>query len=172
MNHTAPKVAMIGDSITEDGPWNELFSRDDIINRGIAGDTSRGVLLRVDRLPDSIEKAFVMVGINDLIWNQSVDDVFNNYVQILNRLREKGITPIAQSTLYTGRESGNRYNDYVALLNDRVEAYCEKEKIKFIDLNDILSPQGKLDDRYTIDGVHLESEAYVRWAECIKDNFL
>jgi len=161
---------MIGDSITEDGSWNELLERDDIMNRGMAGDTSSGVLNRVDRLEDNIEKAFVMVGINDLIWNRSVNHVFNNYIQILDRLRTKGITPIVQSTLYTGRESAGRYNGHVKTLNDKLKRYCEKENIKFIDLNDILSSYGQLDDQYTIDGVHLEARAYILWAESIKDS--
>ena len=171
MNHTSPKYVMIGDSITQDGAWHRLLMRDDIINRGIAGDTSRGVLRRVDRLPDGIEKAFVMVGINDLIWDQNIDDIFNNYVQILHRLKAKTITPIVQSTLYTGKESAKRYNDYVTVLNDELREYCQEKDIEFIDLNNILSPHGKLDDRYTIDGIHLEKEAYRVWAERIKDHF-
>ena len=170
MKYPTPKYVMIGDSITQDGSWNELLERDDIMNRGIAGDTSSGVLNRVDRLEDNIEKAFVMVGINDLIWNRSVDHVFNNYIQILDRLRVENITPIVQSTLYTGRESASRYNGHVKALNDKVKEYCEKENIKFIDLNDILSSYGQLDDQYTIDGVHLEARAYILWAESIKDS--
>jgi len=169
MSHSVFKYLMIGDSITQDGAWNRLLGRDDVLNRGIAGDTSRGVLRRVDRLPDGLEKAFVMVGINDLVWNESIDHIFNNYVQILERLRSKNIIPIVQSTLYAGRESAKRYNPSVEVLNDELREYCEGENIDFIDLNRVLSPHGKLEDRYTLDGIHLEDEAYRVWAEKIKN---
>ena len=159
---------MIGDSITQDGRWHSLLGRDDIVNRGIAGDTSRGLLRRVDRLEPTITKAFIMIGINDLIWNESIEHIFHNYIQILDRLRSKSITPIVQSTLYAGKESANRYNSYVEVLNSALKEYCDKEGIQFIDLNDLLSPYGHLDDRFTIDGIHLENEAYRVWAEKIK----
>ena len=171
MHHSVPKVVMIGDSITQDGSWSRLLRRDDIVNRGIAGDTSRGLLRRVDRLEPTIIKAFIMIGINDLIWNKSLEHIFDNYIQILDRLKSKSITPIVQSTLYAGKESAKRYNSHVEVLNSELKAYCKEEGIQFIDLNTILSPNGQLDDRFTIDGIHLESEAYVRWAETIK-NFL
>ena len=167
MHHVPPKYVMIGDSITQEGSWNELLRRDDIINRGIAGDTSRGVLYRLDKLPSNLEKAFIMIGMNDLIWGNTIDHIFNNYVQILDRLKAKNIVPVVQSTLYAG-ESANSYNDYVEILNDTLKEYCKAENIKFIDLNDILSPHGQLDDRYTIDGIHLKDEAYTVWADSIK----
>ena len=159
---------MVGDSITQDGSWHKLLMGYDIVNKGIAGDTSSGLLNRIDRLPHSIEKAFIMIGINDLIWNKTIDHIFNNYIQILDRLKSKSITPVVQSTLYAGRESANGYNDYVEVLNSKLREYCKEENIQFIDLNDILSPYGQLDDRYTIDGIHLKDEAYIVWAEGIK----
>jgi lysophospholipase L1-like esterase len=64
---------MLGDSLTEWGNWHELVPEHRIINRGIAGDTSSGVL---DRLQEVIERrpkvVFVMIGTND-IGLQSVD---------------------------------------------------------------------------------------------------
>lgn len=168
MHHTAPKIAMIGDSITQDGSWHRLFGRDDMVNKGIAGDTSRGLLRRVNRLEPTIKKAFIMIGINDLVWSESIEHIFHNYRQIVDRLKSMGITPIVQSTLYAGKESANRYNGHVEVLNSELEAYCKEEGIQFIDLNAILSPHGQLDDRFTIDGIHLEDEAYSVWAEKIK----
>jgi lysophospholipase L1-like esterase len=159
---------MIGDSITQDGSWHNLLGRDDILNRGVAGDTSRGLLRRVDRLEPGIEKAFIMIGINDLIWNETPEAIFQNYIQIVAKLKAKGIIPIVQSTLYTGKESAKRYNGYVAVLNDALQEYCEEENIDFIDLNETLSPFGYLDDRFTMDGIHLQDQAYMYWVEKIK----
>ena len=109
-----------------------------------------------------------MIGINDLIWNESLAHIYANYIQILDRLKAKCITPVVQSTLYAGRESAKRYNTYVEVLNSELQAYCKEEGIEFIDLNTLLSPYGQLDDRFTLDGIHLEDEAYRIWAEKIK----
>src|SRR3954451_1058356 len=43
-------VVMLGDSITEGIDWHELFPHVRILNRGIGGDTSAGVLNRLDEV--------------------------------------------------------------------------------------------------------------------------
>ena len=42
------KIVFAGCSITEFGKWNELLNDMSIINRGIAGDNSFGLLNRID----------------------------------------------------------------------------------------------------------------------------
>ena len=58
---------MLGDSLTEWGNWHELVPEFRIINPGIGGDTSSGVL---DRLQEVIGRrpkvVFVMIGTNDI----------------------------------------------------------------------------------------------------------
>src|SRR5690242_16816098 len=43
-------VVMLGDSITEGVDWHELFRDQRLLNRGIGGDTSAGVLNRLDEV--------------------------------------------------------------------------------------------------------------------------
>ena len=63
----SPDIVMLGDSLTEWGNWHELVPEYSILNRGISGDTSSGVL---DRLQEVIERrpkvVFVMIGTNDI----------------------------------------------------------------------------------------------------------
>src|SRR3954451_7586104 len=62
-----PEIVMLGDSLTEWGNWHELVPEFRVINRGIAGDTSSGVL---DRLEEVIARrpklVFLMIGTNDI----------------------------------------------------------------------------------------------------------
>ena len=53
------RFVMRGDSITDHGEWNELLGREDVINRGIGGDTTYGVLKRIANLNPSLKKAWV-----------------------------------------------------------------------------------------------------------------
>lgn len=96
---------MIGDSITDHGEWNELTKRDDIINRGIGGDNTYGVLKRLDNLNPALKKAFIMIGVND-VPILKVNVAYDNYIKIIDLLIEKNIEPIIQSTLYMSHSVG------------------------------------------------------------------
>ena len=60
-------VVFVGSSIVEEGPWTLLFPGETIINRGISGDTTSGVLDRLDEIIAlEPEKVFLYIGGNDL----------------------------------------------------------------------------------------------------------
>ena len=50
------KIVMLGDSITDEGQWDELLNNSKVQNRGISGDTTDGVLDRLDSINKNIEK--------------------------------------------------------------------------------------------------------------------
>ena len=60
------KIVFLGDSITEGGGnWNNYFGTKSVVNRGISGDTTLGVLARLNEIcfykPISL---FLLIGIN------------------------------------------------------------------------------------------------------------
>jgi len=60
--HAPAAVVMVGDSLTDGAEWGELFPGAGIANRGIDGDTTDGVLERMDAiLALHPAKAFVMI---------------------------------------------------------------------------------------------------------------
>ena len=60
-------VVFLGDSITEAGPWEELFPGIRVRNRGIGGDTTGGVLRRLEQVTSGgPAKVFLLIGTNDL----------------------------------------------------------------------------------------------------------
>jgi lysophospholipase L1-like esterase len=67
-----------------------------VINAGINGDTTQGVLGRLDSdVPSGTKVAIVWVGINDIRRHgASIDSVKANKEQIANRLRARGIKVI------------------------------------------------------------------------------
>ncbi len=74
------EIIMLGDSITDEGEWTELFRNLNIKNRGISGDTTIGILNRLHTLIASRPKQiFIMIGINDLLGNQTTQKVLENY---------------------------------------------------------------------------------------------
>jgi lysophospholipase L1-like esterase len=155
-------IVMLGDSITEYGNWNELLNRNNILNRGIGGDTTKGVLQRMEYLGSEPQYCFLMIGINDLAAKETVENIFNNYLKIINTLQSKKITPIIQSTLLTNNEL-KIDNKKVELLNEKIKELSKERNINFIDLNKKLAPNGILLKKYTIDGVHLNTQGYIIW---------
>ena len=61
------KIVFLGNSITQGGGnWNDYFGTKNIVNRGISGDYTTGILKRLDEIifykPASV---FLMIGINE-----------------------------------------------------------------------------------------------------------
>jgi lysophospholipase L1-like esterase len=165
------KTVMIGDSITDGGLWNELLNNDLIQNRGIAGDTTDGVLDRLNSVNKNLKQAFIMIGINDFFQEKSVDYVFSNYLKIIENLQQKGIKVYIQSTLFVGESKPAKYNEKVEVLNEKLKNYAKENDLTFIDLNKILAPNKTLKNEFSYDDLHLNGKAYKLWTQEIKKYF-
>ncbi len=168
LSNKSKTIMMIGDSITDRGLWNELLDRNDIVNRGISGDTSIGLYNRINIYNIGLKKVFIMIGINDLLRGQSVDHVYKNYIQIVTYYKANRIIPVVQSTLYINDDVNSKINLKVKRLNRLLQKYCQSQKITFLDLNMVLSPEGYLNSKFTNDSIHLNGDGYKIWADNIK----
>ena len=162
-------VVMLGDSITQAVDWHELLQRNDVVNRGIRGDSTEGMLNRLHYIYKLKPKiAFVMGGINDLKFNESTpEEIANNHRKIVTELIERQIKPVLTSTLYvsSSERKHKRINEKVDQINDLLKKLAEEKNITFIDLNSKLANGHALDKKYTIDGVHLMGNAYQIWGD-------
>lgn len=157
----------IGDSLTARCEWKEKIEKDNILNLGIDGDTTLGILKRLDKVLDlAPKKVFIMAGVNDLCLSTScVDEVCENYKKIVKKLLSKNIEVVVQSTLFTQMQTVNKK---VLALNNLLKSYCKEDNIKFLDLNPYLCEKGLLKEHLTTDGLHLNTHAYEIWSENIK----
>ena len=162
------KTIMLGDSITDEAQWDELLNSDTIQNRGISGDTTDGVIDRLNPIGKNIEKVFIMIGVNDIMRGKPVDEVYLNYLKIIQFFKEKNIKIHIQSTLYIGESRKADFNPKVEELNKRLEKYASENKITFINLNPIFAPNKVLKKEFTFDDLHLNGSAYKLWSQEIK----
>jgi lysophospholipase L1-like esterase len=165
------KTIMLGDSITDEGSWDELLNNDTIQNRGISGDTTDGVLDRLNSVNKNIKQVFIMIGVNDIMRGREVDEIFANYLKIIKTFKEKNIKVHIQSTLYIGETRKSKFNPKVEELNKRLEKYASENQITFINLNPIFAPNQVLKKEFTSDDLHLNGTAYKLWAEQIRKYF-
>ncbi|MEZ9246144.1 SGNH/GDSL hydrolase family protein [Vibrio lentus] len=168
--HFSPNadLVMFGDSITEWAPWADIFRDVSMVNRGLAGDTTTGMLRRIDTTLNVKPKLVCfMAGINDLAQGYDVGHIYQNYVDMLKVWQENGIRILVQSTLYVGSKLQD-LNPSVELLNSKVSEYCTQQGVAFLDVNSVLSPNKLLSNEYSCDDLHLNARAYQAWAEVLQ----
>ncbi|MCK5579848.1 MAG: hypothetical protein KAJ18_01095 [Candidatus Omnitrophica bacterium] len=162
-------VVMLGDSITGSGrPWHELLGGIRVANHAIGADTVYGFLQRVDEIVAlKPEICFIMGGVNS-VTQLPVESIYEDYVKLIVQLRNNGIVPIIQSTIYTSSEGHPYRNREIRKLNKLLKKYALDNGIDFIDLNHYFCKDGTLMDKYSVDGIHLSFNAYYVWAEALQ----
>lgn len=168
------KNIMIGDSMV--AYINLSHYGLDLINMGIAGDTTIGVIERLDAvLRIKPEIVFVNVGSNDLVLtHHSLEEIVLNIKRIFEKLSTfskvyiLSLTPVNESVedvnlLYIG----GRKNEDIYAINQKLRMLF---KDCYIDTSDILKDESlKLNKAYTTDGIHLNHQGYSIWIEKIKN---
>ncbi|MDO9338252.1 MAG: GDSL-type esterase/lipase family protein [Caulobacter sp.] len=161
---SGPSLVMLGDSLTQWGEWPEWLGPG-AANRGIGGDTSRGLRQRLQlSVPASAKTVVIMIGLNDLKdvkWRP--ETTVGNVSAILDEL--KGRRVILQSVLYTDDPVKNRKVDQI---NAGYARLCASGRCEWLDLNGVVAPKGRLTERESLDGGHLKGVAYEAWAKALK----
>lgn len=160
-------VVFLGDSITRGGSWHERFPNSAVKNRGIGGDTSAGVLARLDQIIDGKpSQLFLLIGTNDLMIGVSQDQITANIQTIVERINSgsPGTQVFVQSIL--PRSLG--YRERIESLNVKIQAALD-DKAVWIDLYPLmLDDDGSIADRYSNDELHLHGAGYTVWSEAIR----
>lgn len=171
---TPHEIIFLGNSITDGAEWFELFGGNpNIKNRGIGGDDTDGVLERLDEVTSSKpDKIFMMIGTNDIAYSKSVEHVVENTKKIISRIKEsspntkiyiESVLPV-QDAIHTTRP-----NEKLMAINKQLIEICKEQHLTYIDLVPLLSDEnGKLNMKYSIDGLHVNGDGYLIWVDAIK----
>lgn len=171
---TEDNIVFIGDSITEGGEWSEFFNDPYILNRGINGDTTEGVLNRIDNiLAGHPRKMFILIGINDLAHKVNSDEIEKNYKGIIEKV--KNLSPntevYVQSILPNNSSIGSKEvpSSEIIYFNKRLKIMAKDYDVIYIDLFSAFETEETLNNDLTYDGLHLNAEGYSLWVSEIKD---
>ncbi|QTE67052.1 hypothetical protein JNO48_07410 [Clostridiales bacterium] len=173
LNEKDTDIIFAGDSITNRGRFNEFFAESDLLNRGIDGDTTEGLLNRLDEiLSHNPRKIFLMIGINDLIRDIPYERTIQNYrmiiEQILLELPECRIyiQSILPSTIVSDEKIERINADMRTISEEYGTKYLDVYKLFFNDNGE------RKDELLASDGLHLSEKGYSVWIKMIQDYVL
>jgi lysophospholipase L1-like esterase len=172
------KILFLGNSLTELGDWKKLLKDSTIINRGIAGDITFGVLSRLDEvIALQPARLFLEIGINDI--GKTIPDplIIKNIFTIVERIKEgspatrifvQSIFPINDSLMTEYPEIKNK-DAHILPINTELSRHAKGMGFTFIDLySRFVGMGGQLDPRYTADGVHPNAAGYLYWVKILR----
>ncbi len=184
MHEAMPAVpgawVMLGNSITEQGMWNELLPGATILNRGIGGDNLNGMISRLPAiLAQKPAKIFLMAGINNILfYNTPPQGVAEGIEEMIVMIREQSpqtqiilqsILPV-NDVLDPDKAFLQNKNTLIAESNRLLGLLAQTHGVSYINLHHLFSDDfQRLKENLTTDGIHLSPEGYLLWAQTLRN---
>jgi lysophospholipase L1-like esterase len=163
-------VVFLGDSITEQGIWEQWLPELATLNRGIGGDTVSGVTARLATAINEPAAISLLVGTNDLSGFGASRDTSAIAAQLRNLVEElRRRTPDAALLVNSVMPRGKSMAHRVIALNAEVARIAEDAGATYLDLWPILADRdGGLRDEFSLDHVHLNGPGYEAWVAALR----
>lgn len=160
MTEERTTVLFLGDSITEQGSWDTWLPDERTMNLGVGGDTTDGVLARLDAVvAEQPEVIVLLIGTNDFgNHRKSVEHVVRGVESVLVTLRRElpGVRLLLVSILPRQAD----YSTKIEEANRHLRQFVATCHAQYLDAWPALADGDHLDDRFTEDGLHLTDEGY------------
>jgi lysophospholipase L1-like esterase len=154
--------------------WNKYFSEFKPANFGIAGDTTQGVLWRMQNgeLDGFNAKLIVlMLGTNNINRNP-VDEIVDGDRLIIDEFkkRQPQAKVLVLGIFPRNADPANPLRATIKEINSKLETLADNNKVFYMDIgNKFLTPDGTLTTEVMADGLHPTAKGYQIWADAIID---
>lgn len=171
-------VVFLGDSITQG--WGEKFRGKfagmKLANRGIGGDTTRGMLIRLQQDVLSLNPSAIvmLMGTNDVEVGIEPDAIGRNFQKILAAIKKHSPkTPIVLCRVFPSSAQKKRPTDTIKRVNELFDAAVRGDsQVTVVDTWTLFANQGgDADPKWFPDLLHLNSAGYDRWAAAVRPVF-
>ena len=172
-------IIFLGNSITQGANWAELFDNPRIINRGISGDITEGILGRIEEIiRHRPSKLFISIGTNDIGMEIPTKVILENYQEIIEKVMSASPNTkiYVQSILPVALPPGSlllHNNKGILEVNKELREMCKDMDITYLDLHPHFTDErGKLRSELTNDSLHLLGKGYLLWKDLIQNYLL
>ncbi len=171
-------VVFLGDSITQG--WGEAF-RDQfqgmkLANRGIGGDTTRGMLIRLEEDVLSLNPSAVvmLMGTNDLEVGLEPELIARNFTKIIQGIQAHSKdVPIVVCQVFPSSATKKRPSDKIKRVNELYTAAVKGDsQITVVDTWTLFAnKEGDAIPEFFPDLLHLNADGYAKWASALRPIF-
>lgn len=179
------KLVCFGDSLTEGYGlkevecWVSKLNNEmdiEIINSGISGDTTLGMLARFESMVINHKPSHVIIlgGTNDLMFSSTDEQILSNIVAMTRRARHEGIDSIVglPPRVFPSHivEESSFYLSIATLRNrldvfrDKLKQFCEEDEMLYIDFG-----EGLKEEDYQDDDLHPNASGNKKMLESVRE---
>jgi len=171
------KIIFLGNSLTELFDLPYYFKDSTILNCGIVGDFTEGVLKRIEIINKlQPQLLFIEIGINDIVEQVPQEEVLRNYNELINAIKVSSPNTriyvqnnlpviIRKPSLFV---SNKTVNDRIVEQNLALRELAKRNEVMYIDLYSAFMRSGTVEDLVVEDGIHLTPKAYATWKRAVE----
>lgn len=171
--NTPPKNAnlFVGSSSIRLWPTAQAFPKSTVINRGFGGAELSDVIYFYEQIikPYKPNKIFLYAGDNDIWSGKSPEQVFEDYKQLVNLIKQD--LPDTEIIYISIKGSPSRWKKWPSMqaTNKLIHDYNQlRNKLGYIDLaQHLIDEKGQFRDAFMQDGLHLNALGYKLWSSAL-----
>ena len=168
-------IVFLGDSITDYYDLDKYYSNYNVVNSGIAGNTTRDILgdMKNRVYKYNTSKFFLLIGTNDINSKIPEEETIKNIKSIISGIRKnRPNAKIYVESIYPINDTDDnkinkklvsiRNNEIIKKYNKKIKKYCDNNSITYINMYDELKDTNdNLKLEYTKEGLHISDSGYV-----------
>ena len=165
-------IAFIGDSLTEGYDLSKYYTDKVVVNRGIGGDRTGGVIdrLKVSLYDISPKVIVLLIGGNNILAGHQIQTIIDDIETILSNIKQNlPQSEVVVQSLYPMGLVFNQNNNTVKQLNASIKTVAENFSYTYVDMYTPLADikTGDYKSEYTSDGLHLTESGYNKVTETL-----
>ena len=167
-------IIILGNSLSDNGRWNEAFDDANIKNRGIISDVVQGISDRLELVTKGQpKKIFLLIGVNDVSHHLTPDSITTAVEKLIVKIKEQ--SPKTEIYLQSWLPINNDFKRYKNMIgkemvifhgNVMLEQVACRQGVNWINLFPAFADKEmKLPKHLTNDGLHLNEAGYRIWCQ-------
>lgn len=167
-------IIILGNSLSDNGRWNEAFDDANIKNRGIISDVVQGISDRLELVTKGKpKKIFLLIGVNDVSHHLTPDSITTAVENLIVKIKQQ--SPTTEIYLQSWLPINNDFKRYKNMIgkemvifhgNVMLEQVARRQGVTWINLFPAFADKEmKLPKHLTNDGLHLNEAGYRIWCQ-------